>query len=147
MQIDQVTNNLFNEIMKNKSSLENTFMSFGESKKTSISELTCSRDTNDWVPPNNTILNINSPSKSNDNGCSRQLFGSNVDSSNTTSSSSELEDVVGVEGRKQRRRGNKKINKRNEKQSGKDKSVQPNPCMNKNARINVKVNLLKRKGN
>jgi len=42
--IDQITNNLFNEIMQNKSNFGEIPMSVHESKKTSIiSETTCSR--------------------------------------------------------------------------------------------------------
>lgn len=118
--IDRVTNNLFNEIMQDKSKIEETPISVHKSKKTTtISETTCSRDTNDWVPPNNTILCTDSPSHSNDKGCSRQLFGTNIDSSNSTSSSMSVSgDIVGVGGRKKKKKGNKKLNKRNEKQSG-----------------------------
>lgn len=138
--IDQVTNNLFYEIMQNKSNFGETPMSVHESKKTSIiSETTCSRDTNDWVPPNNTILSTDSSSHNNDKGCSCQLFGTNIDSSNSTSSSTSVSDeIVGVEGRKKKRKGNKKINKKNEKESGKGKSVQPNPCSKTKCQNNCK---------
>lgn len=126
--------------MQNKSNFGETPMSVYESKKTSIiSETTCSRDTNDCVPPNNTILSTDSASHNNDKGCSRELFGTNIDSYNSTSSSTSVSgEIVGVEGRKKKKKGNKKINKKNEKQSGKGKSVQPNPCLKTKFQNNCK---------